>query len=281
MSGFPKASSQSTYKIGLAGCGKMGSAMLRAWISAKIVSQIHTLDPNGLPADLLTESKITHHTNDHSFLEAANPFDMLVLAIKPQTLGSFCLSIRDHLNSKLCILSIAAGQTIGGYQARFGSIQPIIRAMPNLPASIGKGMTVACASETVLPERLQCAHDLLSSFGLVEWTSDESKMDAVTAVSGSGPAYVFLLIEALIEAGVKAGLDKEFAQTLARQTVIGSAALVEATPRLTPTQLRDDVTSPKGTTAAALAILMKDGKFQELFDKAIAAATTRSKELSN
>ncbi len=281
MSGFPKAPSQSTYKIGLAGCGKMGSAMLRAWLSAKIVSHIHTLDPNGLPADLLTESKITHHSNDHSFLEAAPSLDMLVIAIKPQTLGTFCLSIRDHLHSKLCILSIAAGQTIQGYQSRFGGMQPIIRAMPNLPASIGKGMTVACASETVLPERLQCAHDLLSSFGLVEWTSDESTLDAVTAVSGSGPAYVFLLIEALAEAGVKAGLEKDLAMTLAKQTVIGSAALAESTPRMTPTQLRDDVTSPNGTTAAALAVLMKDGKFQELFDKAIAAATARSKELSN
>lgn len=281
MDGFPKAPSQSNYKIGLAGCGKMGAAMLRAWLSAKIASQIHTLDPNGLPIDLLNEGKITHHANAHSFLAAAPSLDMLVIAIKPQTLNDFALDVRDHLHSKLCILSIAAGQTIAGYHARFGGMQPVIRAMPNLPASIGKGMTVACASETVVPERMQCAHDLLSSFGLVEWTADESKLDAVTAVSGSGPAYVFLLIESLAEAGVKAGLEKDFAMTLARQTVIGSAALAEHDTKTPPAKLRDDVTSPNGTTAAALAVLMKDGKFQELIDKAIAAATARSKELSN
>ena len=271
--------SQNTYKIGLAGCGKMGASMLRAWLTSNIASQIHTIDPNGLPPELLMEGKITHHANEASFLGATGSMDMLVIALKPQTIGAFSISVRNHLPATLPILSIAAGQTLSSFQARFGTAQPVIRAMPNTPASIGKGMTVACASSNVTLEIRQCAHDLLAAFGLVEWTENENILDAVTAVSGSGPAYVFYLIEALAEAGVQAGLDKDMAMILAHQTIIGSAALAESEPTVPASALREAVTSPNGTTAAALTSLM-DGRFQSLINEAVAKATARSKELS-
>ncbi|PZQ45538.1 MAG: pyrroline-5-carboxylate reductase, partial [Micavibrio aeruginosavorus] len=162
---------------------------------------------------------------------------------------------------------------------RFGEQQPIVRAMPNTPASIGKGMSVAGAAHGTSEDIMLTAHKLLSALGLVEWVKDEGLLDPVTAVSGSGPAYVFYLIEALAEAGLQAGLDKDFAMTLARQTVVGAAALAEHDAEIPAHRLRENVTSPNGTTAAALSVLM-DGRLQDVMNEAVAAATKRGKELS-
>ncbi len=266
------------YKIGIAGCGKMGAAMIHAWLASKTTSHIHILDPNGLPPDLALEEKITYCPDESAFILAAKNWDILVLAIKPQTMDAFAKSMQA-LPKDVPILSIAAGQSIKSLKSKFGSARPIIRAMPNTPASIGKGMTVACTEEQTSPDLKEIANNLLSKLGKMEWIKEENLMDAVTAVSGSGPAYVFYLVETLTEAGVKSGLDKALATTLARQTVIGAAALAEidmATPAET---LRKNVTSPGGTTEAALTVLM-DGRFQSLMNEAVAKATARGKDLS-
>ena len=177
------------------------------------------------------------------------------------------------------ILSIAAGQSLANFAAYFEPERPVIRAMPNTPAAIGKGMSVAIPNNHATEAHRRIAQNLLSAAGEFLWLESESQMDAVTAVSGSGPAYVFYLMEALAKAATEAGLPEDQAMILARQTVIGSAALAErdASP---PGLLRRNVTSPGGTTEAALAVLM-DGRFEEIMTKAVAAATARSKELSS
>jgi pyrroline-5-carboxylate reductase len=279
-SGFPQARSSNSYKIGLAGCGKMGSAMVRAWLSSGVAEHVYILDPNGLPPEWIGHNDITYCGSEAIFLGHAGDWDMLVIAIKPQMINEFCTAIKMYLPTALPVLSIAAGQTIASFQNHFGQSQPVIRAMPNLPASIGKGISVACSSGHVDEKKLQAAHDLLSTMGLVEWLDDETRLDAVTAVSGSGPAYVFYLIEALAEAGIKSGLFPDLAMKLARQTVIGAAALAEQEEMIPAATLRENVTSPNGTTAAALSVLM-DGRLQNLMDAAVEKATKRSKELSN
>lgn len=276
---FPEARSSNSYKIGLAGCGKMGSAMVKAWLSSGVAGHVYILDPNGLPPEWLGHDKITYCGSEPIFLGHAADMDILVIAVKPQVMDAFCAAIKTHLPPKLPLLSIAAGQTIVSFQDRFGSAQPIIRAMPNTPAAIGKGMSVACASAYADDAHKQAAHDLLVTLGLVEWLNDESRLDAVTAVSGNGPAYVFYLIEALAQAGIENGLFPDLAMKLARQTVIGAAALAESEDTISASTLRENVTSPNGTTAAALSVLM-DGRLQSLMDEAVAKATARSRELS-
>lgn len=253
--------------------------MVKAWLSSGVANHVYILDPNGLPPEWLGHDKITYCSNEPIFLGHAADMDILVIAIKPQVMDTFCAAIKTHLPPTLPILSIAAGQTIASFQTRFGSVQPIIRAMPNTPAAIGKGMSVACASDQTDDAQLQAAHDLLATLGLVEWLDDESRLDAVTAVSGSGPAYVFYLIEALAQAGIESGLFPDLAMKLARQTVIGAAALAEIEDTTPASALRENVTSPNGTTAAALSVLM-DGRLQSLMDEAVAKATARSQELS-
>ncbi len=275
MSGAPAA----TCKIALAGCGKMGSAMVRAWINSNIADHIYILDPNGLPPELLGDSHITYCANEAIFLGYATEWDILVIAIKPQSMDEFCAAIKTHLPPQTPVLSIAAGRTIASFQSHFGTVQPIIRSMPNTPASIGKGMTVACAAPNVTEQAKQIANSLLSALGIAEWINDETSLDAVTAVSGSGPAYVFYLIETLVKAGCAAGLDPDFADRLARQTVMGSSALAQEMHDVPAAILRENVTSPNGTTAAALEVLM-NGEFQTLITDAVAKATVRSRELS-
>lgn len=274
-----QATPSRSYKIGLAGCGKMGSAMVRGWLAAKLISQIDILDPNGLPPELALEEKITYCKNEDMFISTSGTWDVLIIAVKPQIMDEFCAAISGAVPSNLAVLSIAAGQTIDSFKNRLGAGRPIIRSMPNTPAAIGKGVTVACATPNTDESVQHMANALLSAMGKVEWTKDEGLLDAVTAVSGSGPAYVFYLIETLAEAGVKAGLDKELSMSLARQTVIGSAALADHDADIPASTLRENVTSPNGTTAAALSVLM-DGRLQNLMNEAIAAATARSKELS-
>lgn len=257
--------------ITLIGCGKMGGAMLRGWIKAEIAERIFVIEPSGLPGEFKNSSQVT--------LTAALPScDAFVLAVKPQMMNDICAAL--HPAPGALALSIAAGPKIANFEKHFGAQHPIIRAMPNTPAAIAMGITVAVANPHVAPEQKALADALLHSIGAVEWIEDESLMDAVTALSGSGPAYVFHLIEAMAEAGEAAGLPAGFAMTLARQTVIGSAALAASEPGTPAATLRQNVTSPGGTTAAALGVLMDGGAMTELFKKAIAKATARSRELS-
>ncbi len=272
---------QPDLSIALIGCGKMGSALLRGWLASGQVKHVYVLDPGGLPEEFEDEApaRVTFYDKPEMFAGARPPASVFVVAVKPQIMDSVCHAIKKAVPADALVLSIAAGQTIAKFEGYFGASQPVIRSMPNTPAAIAKGMTVGCPNAHVSPAQKTLADNLLKAVGHVEWVADEGLLDAVTAVSGSGPAYIFLLIEAMAAAGVKAGLKADFAMKLARQTVIGSAALADADP-LSAETLRKNVTSPGGTTAAALDVLMAPSGMQELFDKAIAAATARSKELS-
>jgi pyrroline-5-carboxylate reductase len=176
-------------------------------------------------------------------------------------------------------LSIMAGRTLGNLQAALAPGTAIVRAMPNTPAAIGRGITVACPNAQVTARQRKQATGLLAAIGSVEWVKDERLIDAVTAVSGSGPAYVFLLAEAMAQAGCAAGLPAALATKLARETVAGAGELLHRSP-LDAATLRQNVTSPGGTTAAALEVLMGPAGFEALLTEAIAAATRRSRELA-
>jgi pyrroline-5-carboxylate reductase len=255
--------------VTLVGCGKMGSAMVRGWVASKVADKIYVIEPSGLPGDLQNMDIV-------ELVEQTVPSDIIVLAVKPQMMDAVCQTLDP---GSATILSIAAGQKIANFEKHFGDAQPVIRSMPNTPAAIGEGMTVAVANKNVTPAIRKIADDLLRATGQVEWIDNEELMDAVTALSGSGPAYVFYLIETLAKAGESVGLTTGFAMTLARQTVIGSAALAADDSETPAAILRKNVTSPGGTTEAALNVLM-DGRMQDLFSEALAAATARSKELS-
>ena len=272
---------QPDLSIALIGCGKMGSALLRGWLASGQIKHVYVLDPGGLPEEFEDEApaRVTFYDKPEMFAGARPPASVFVIAVKPQIMDEVCHAIKKSVPADALVLSIAAGQTIAKFENYFGASQPVIRSMPNTPAAIAKGVTVGCPNAHVTSAQKTLADNLLKAVGHVEWIADEGLLDAVTAVSGSGPAYIFLLIEAMAAAGVKAGLKADFAMKLARQTVIGSAALADAD--LLPAEtLRKNVTSPGGTTAAALDILMAPSGMQDLFDKAIAAATARSKELS-
>jgi pyrroline-5-carboxylate reductase len=258
----------------LAGAGKMGGAMLSGWLA------------QGLDAKRVTV--IEPHPSDETRGFAArgvrlNPetkdirADVLVVAVKPQMFRDAGPQLKALVGPSTLVVSIMAGATITGIAETCGG--KVIRAMPNTPAAIGRGITVAVAAKGVAPEQRAVADALLRATGSVEWVEDEALMDAVTAVSGSGPAYVFLLAEELARAGVAAGLPEVLATRLARETVAGSGELLHRSD-LDSATLRQNVTSPGGTTAAALAVLMGLDGFHPLLTRAIAAATRRSKELA-
>ncbi|NQZ13365.1 MAG: pyrroline-5-carboxylate reductase [Alphaproteobacteria bacterium] len=260
----------------LAGCGKMGSAMVQGWISKNLLKHTYILDPNGLPDELQGNDCISLETPENIDFST---IDLVVLAVKPQIMADVCATMKPHINENTPLLSIAAGQSITGLQSYFQENQPVIRSMPNTPAAIGKGITAAITSHTVSHETKSLAEQLLQASGDIIWLDDEAYMDAVTALSGSGPAYVFYLIEIMTQAGKDIGLSAQHAEKLARQTVIGASALAETENQTSAATLRENVTSPGGTTAAALDKLM-DGRMQELFTEALTAAKDRSIELS-
>jgi pyrroline-5-carboxylate reductase len=202
--------------------------------------------------------------------------DVIVVAVKPQTAAAALADVAGMMAQQSVVISIMAGPTLGFLSAALPDGSAIVRAMPNTPASIGRGITVAVANEHVTPLQRGLADALLAAVGEVEWVTDEKLMDAVTAVSGSGPAYVFLLAESLARAGVAAGLPEELATRLARVTVAGAGELLHRSA-LDAAELRRNVTSPGGTTAAAVEVLM--GGIDPLMERAVAAATRRSREL--
>jgi pyrroline-5-carboxylate reductase len=208
------------------------------------------------------------------------PPEVLVLAIKPQMLEAAAPALIAFARGATLIVSILAGKRIADIAFRLPQAPAIVRAMPNLPAAIGRGMTGAVANGAVTAAQRACAERLLTAVGRVEWLTDESQVDAVTAVSGSGPAYVFHLTECLAAAGRAAGLPNELAERLARATVEGAGALLASEPETSPAQFRLDVTSPGGTTAAALAVLMGGNGLASLMERAVLAALRRAHELS-
>lgn len=261
----------------LIGAGKMGGAMLRSWLDLGVpAARITILEP--FPSgELIALCAATGASLNPSIPPQAP--DALVLAIKPQTLDAAAPQIAPLVGPQTLVVSIMAGKTIADIAARLPA-SAIVRAMPNTPAAVGRGISGAFASAGVSADQRAMAHALLGAIGAVEWLGDEALIDAVTAVSGSGPAYVFLLAECMAQAGEKAGLPREIAQRLARATVEGSGELMFREPQTSPAHLRVNVTSPGGTTAAALEVLMGEEGLAPLMERAIAAAKRRAGELS-
>lgn len=253
----------------LVGCGRMGGAMLTGWLAQGIApASVTVIDPNARPDWADKGVRLNADL-------PANPA-VLVLAVKPQMMGG----VLDQLTvgPDTLVLSVAAGVTLDAYRRAFAQA-PIVRAMPNTPAAIGRGITALIGNDAAGPAQLDLAESLMSGVGEVVRLTDEAQMDAVTALSGSGPAYVFHMIEALTAAGVAEGLTPDLALQLARATVAGAGALAMAddTP---PAALREAVTSPNGTTAAGLAVLMDaDAGLPPLIARTVAAAAERSRDL--
>jgi pyrroline-5-carboxylate reductase len=263
----------------LLGAGKMGGAMLEGWLRAGVsAKQLVALDPNP-PAEVL--ALLTQHGVRHNPpLSEIKNVEVLLAAVKPQVMDDVLSNIKILGRDNPLILSIAAGKTMASFARHFGKEAAIIRTIPNTPASIGRGITAMAANSNVSPSQMQLAEALLQSIGEVVEVDDESQIDAATAVSGSGPAYVFYMTECLAAAAESVGLAPGLAMKLARATVAGSGELMRQSG-IDAETLRKNVTSPNGTTHAALQVLMADDGLRPLMVKAIAAATKRSRELAN
>ena len=268
------------HQITLIGCGKMGTAMLQGWLAdPELDANFIIIEPATGHLDWVkAEPRVRHFIDCPAAVAARVPASTLVvLAVKPQAMDDALALIGPLADSAQAFLSVAAGISTSWFAARLAKDAVVMRAMPNTPAAIGKGIS-ALYSGNAAPEMAMLARQLLLAVGAVVPLYDEALMDAVTAVSGSGPAYVFLLTETLAAAGIRAGLPADLAMQLATATVSGAGALVAAgnTP---PATLRENVTSKGGTTAAALAVLMADGGLASLMERAVAAARDRSVEL--
>jgi len=260
----------------LVGAGKMGSALLQGWIGLGLSpSSLAVIEPE-------PSSEVIALGSRGLRLNAPRPFEheiaAAVIAVKPQVAPEVIPTLLPIIGESTVVVSIMAGRTLRFLEAALPGAA-VVRAMPNTPAAIGRGITVAVPNARVSNAQRALVHELLSAVGAVEWVSDEGLMDAVTALSGSGPAYVFLLAETMARAGCLAGLPQVLAERLARATVAGSGELMSRSS-LEPATLRQNVTSPGGTTAAALGILMADEGLQQLMTKAVTAATQRSRELA-
>lgn len=262
----------------LVGQGKMGGAMLAGWLAAGSVARVAVVEPRADAGEAIADFRVTIHRTVDDLPGDFVP-DTVVLAVKPQVMAAVAPAYARFAGPGTVFLSIAAGKSIAFFQNLLGERAAIVRAMPNTPAAIGRGITVACANASVTPDQAQRCEALLAAVGEVGWVTDEALIDAVTAVSGSGPAYVFLLIEALAAAGAAAGLPEALSMRLARATVAGSGELARLSAD-SAEQLRRNVTSPGGTTEAALRVLMAEGGLEALMAKAVAAAVARSRELA-
>ncbi len=263
----------------LVGAGKMGGALLEGWLRQGIdPATVFIRDPAPPPEVQALAARHRIVTSDAPDLPA--PPSVIVIAVKPDQVETAMPDLASSIGEGSVVLSIAAGRRLATVSNSLPPGTAVVRAMPNVAASVGRSMTVACANEAVTRDQaLECTM-LLEAIGEVVWIDDESLLDAITAVSGSGPAYVFLLAECLAEAGRAAGLDAGLAQKVARATVEGAGELLWQSD-LSPRELREKVTSPKGTTEAALQILMGKDGVQDLLTRAIAAAAKRSGELSS
>jgi pyrroline-5-carboxylate reductase len=263
----------------LAGAGRMGGAILSRLLASGLDPRLVLVQDPEPPvevADLIADACI----DLLPFIdELTSPPAVILLAVKPQLTEEVLPGLARLAGPGTLLLSIVAGRRLAGLAVHMPEGAAIVRAMPNTPAAIGRGVTVAVANPGVTPAQQALADELMGAVGDVLWVEDEALLDPVTAVSGSGPAYVFLLAECLAEAGRAAGLDAELAERLARATVAGSAALLEQSD-LSAASLRQNVTSPGGTTAAALEVLGGPEGLQKLMTAAVAAATKRGRELA-
>ena len=261
----------------LIGAGKMGGAMLQGWLKLGLdASRTQIIDPHP------SAEMVAFCAAAGARLNPANPVqtDVIVLAIKPQMLESASPTLSAIIGPSSLVISVLAGKTIANLAARLPNARALIRAMPNTPAAVGRGITGVFATPAVTPEQKSLAATLLGAIGRVEWLDDEAQIDMVTALSGSGPAYVFYLAEAMAKAGEAIGLPADLAARLARATVEGAGELMYQEQAISPAQLRINVTSPAGTTAAALDVLMADDGLAPLMAEAVAAAKRRAGELA-
>jgi pyrroline-5-carboxylate reductase len=260
----------------LVGAGKMGGALLEGWLRFGLdPKHIAVIEPQPSPQ---ISALASQGVRLNPALRALGDVAAIVIAVKPQTAAEAIPPLKPMIGASTVVVSIMAGRTLQFIAGALNAPCALVRAMPNTPAAIGRGITVAVPRD-VNPAQRELAHRLLCATGTVEWTDDEALMDAVTAVSGSGPAYVFLLAEALAEAGVASGLPPSLAARLARETVAGSGELLHRS-QFDAAVLRQNVTSPGGTTAAALEVLMGKDGLTQLMRQAVAAATKRSRELA-
>jgi pyrroline-5-carboxylate reductase len=257
----------------LLGCGKMGSALLAGWLHRGLdPSSVHVLDPH--PSDWLNRQGVRLNA------DIVEPPAIVLIAVKPQLMQAALPWVGEFGNGATLFISIAAGTTLAVLEDALGVKTPIIRTMPNTPAAAGKGITALIGNTYVTPAQMMLAEGLMSAVGQTVRLEAEAQMDAVTALSGSGPAYVFHLIECMAAAGEAEGLAPALALQLAKATVAGAGYLAEHSEEA-PAQLRENVTSPNGTTAAALSVLMNDDAgLASLMRRAIRAAALRSQELS-
>ena len=264
----------------LVGCGKMGGALLAGWLERGVApSAVTVVEPAEALRGPWAARGIACVSAVPEVAAGLAPA-VVVLAVKPQQMDPVLAALADLDLSGAVTLSIAAGKTIGYFEAGLGSAAAVVRAMPNTPAAVGHGMTVLCANAGTGEAQRGLCGELMSAVGEVAWVEDEALLDPVTAVSGGGPAYVFLLIETLAQAGIEAGLPEELAMRAARVTVAGAGELVRQSDEPAG-KLRENVTSPGGTTLEALKVLMADDGLQPLMTRAIAAATRRSRELAS
>lgn len=263
----------------LVGAGKMGGALLEGWLRQGLdPASIFIQDP--APPPEVASLAARHGIAAGTAPDLPSAPSVIVLAVKPDLAQKLLPEIEPMIGENSVVLSIAAGRTLASLSHALPPDTAIVRAMPNTAASVGSSITVACANAEVTPEQTRECTSLLEAVGEVVWIDDENLLDAVTALSGSGPAYVFLLAECLAEAGRAASLDAGLARRLARATVEGAGELLRRSD-LSPQELREKVTSPKGTTAAALDVLMGVEGMQDLLTRAVAAAAKRSRELSS
>jgi pyrroline-5-carboxylate reductase len=262
--------------VALVGAGKMGGALLEGWIGLGVdPARVAVIEPQpAAPIAALSARGLRINPD----VASIRP-DAIVIAVKPQIAPQIMASVAALTAPSTVVVSIMAGRTIAFLAGSLPGGAAVVRAMPNTPAAIGRGITVAVPNAQVSAAQRELADALLAATGTVEWIDDEMLMDAVTAVSGSGPAYVFLLAESLARAGERAGLPAELAARLARATVAGSGELLHRSPA-DAAVLRQNVTSPGGTTAAALDVLMAPDGLDPLMERAIAAATKRGRELA-
>jgi pyrroline-5-carboxylate reductase len=262
--------------IVMCGAGKMGAALLEGWVRAGLVpDRIAAFEPHPAPPVAALAARGVRLNPDAGALKNAAA---IVIAVKPQIAAEALPGLASMIGPSTVVVSIMAGRTLRFLAGALPQAGSFVRAMPNTPAAIGRGITVAVPLHVSEMQRA-LAHRLLIATGAVEWIVDEKLMDAVTAVSGSGPAYVFLLAEALAEAGVASGLPRSLAEKLARETVAGAGELLRRSA-VDAATLRENVTSPGGTTAAALEVLMRADGLPALLQEAVAAATERSRKLA-
>jgi pyrroline-5-carboxylate reductase len=262
----------------LIGAGKMGGAMLAGWLDGGLdPAQVAIADPTPAP-EIVELAKVRGLAAPVAAYEGEAPA-VIVLAIKPQMLDGMRAELAPIAGPRTLIVSVLAGKTLDGLATGLAEGAPIVRAMPNTPSAVGRGMTAAIANAHVDATQREVAAALLGATGDFVWIEEEGEMDALTAISGCGPAYVFFMVESMAKAGVAAGLDADLAMRLARQTVAGAGELLHRSD-LPAATLRQNVTSPNGVTARALDVLMAADGIDPVMQRAVDAAVARSRELA-